>query len=74
MKKEKYPISNKTEFQAFCIVISIPLNFILFLVSCLVTLGMLLNKDWNFIYGVIGIFIFGINTKSIFSLMDYPDE
>ena len=72
--KSKMPLRNKTEFQMFCIVISIPANFLLFIFSCFLTVGMMINKDWNFIYGVIAIVLFGLNTKSIMSLMDYPDD
>lgn len=73
-KKYKYPLTNKTEFQMMCIVLSIPTNFILFIASCFATLGMLIGKDWNFIYGVLSTILFGMNIKSISSLMDYPDE
>lgn len=71
---DKYPLKNKTEFQVFCIIMSIPFNLLLFLVFIFYTIAMLLNRDWSFFYGILGIILFGINTKSIFSLMDYPEE
>jgi len=73
MEKSKLPLSNKTDFQIFCITLSVPINIIFFITSCFFTLGLMINKDWNFMYSVIGIIVFGMNTKSIFALMDYPD-
>jgi len=70
---DKLPLSNKTDFQAFCIVMAVPINFLLFIASLLVTIGLLFNRDWNFGYGILGIIVFGMNTKSILALMDYPD-
>lgn len=71
---DKFPLKNKTEFQCMCIVLSIPLNLMLCIFSAFYTIACLANMDWNFGFGVLGVVIFGMNTKSIFALMDYPDN
>lgn len=72
--KNKKPLINKSMMDTLNITLSIPMNAIVFIFSTIATLGMFFNRDWSFVW-TLGIVVYsGINLRSIFSLMDYPDE
>ena len=74
MNKEKLPLKNKTNFEVICIFLATGLNSMFFILSVISTIALIINRNWDFLYSVLGIILFGINTKSLFALMDYPTD